>query len=538
MARPNILLLHTDQQRFDTIRALGASHMETPNLDRLVSGGIAFRKAYSSNPVCMPARHDLLTGASAQHHGYWWNAGRPIQNYGLATLPRMLTQSGYQTLAVGKMHFKPEREHHGFGHMFLMEELPGCRENDAYLEYLKEQGYGHIRCQHGVRPLFYHSPQESRVPEEHHGSAWVAHKTIELIRRKRDRPFFLMASWVGPHPPYYMPRRYLEMYRDAELPSPIEESAKLHAPTSPENLRGKSLKRLREAYFGAISLIDTHLGRILDALEQTGQRENTLIIFTSDHGEMLGDYGCYQKHVPYEGSAHIPLLVSGPGFEKGTCEVPVTTWDTSATILRATGVEPPEDHPMVGVPLQKCQHEEAGRTVVFHHSTGRDRYLAAVSGRFKFIHWLNGGEEELYDLESDPEERINLLAKKCDDNGLPVSRLRDACVQFESEHGNPENVDNGRFVDLSFESPPEHRCSAHPEWSFRQFPQWMDGYSQDDLRAIAEEMSDCLKNEGINLFSDPEWRSRAKEEWTKRGGDPAVYEELFQQIDRKRTGRS
>ncbi|NCB29253.1 MAG: hypothetical protein EOM63_05780, partial [Clostridia bacterium] len=204
----------------------------------------------------------------------------------------------------------PPREHHGWAHMFLMEELPERREDDAYLEYLEQNGYGHIRCQHGVRPFFYHTPQPARVPEEHHGSAWVAHQTIELLREERDVPFCIMASWVGPHPPYYVPESYLEEYRDAALPPPcpLPSGGERQFAPSPENPEPGSLRaqRLREAYFAACTLIDTHIGRILDALEETGQAENTLVFFTSDHGEMLGDRQGYQKHFPYEGSAHIP----------------------------------------------------------------------------------------------------------------------------------------------------------------------------------------------------------------------------------------
>jgi len=233
--RPNILLLHTDQQRFNSIAALGASHVITPNLDRLVQSGLTFTHAYSSSPFCMPARHDLLTGTSARHHGYYQNQGAPIQDYGLATLPRLLTANGYQTIAVGKMHFHPECEHHGFNHLYLMEEIPSTWENDAYVQYLQEHGYGDVRCEHGVRPVFYHTPQISRVPEEHHGAAWIATKTNELLRAERDRPFFIWASWVGPHPPFYVPERYLEMYDGTEFPpcalAPEDEKK---VPVSPE----------------------------------------------------------------------------------------------------------------------------------------------------------------------------------------------------------------------------------------------------------------------------------------------------------------
>ena len=533
--RPNILLLHTDQQRFDTIAALGFQHMMTPNLDRLVREGTAFTRAYSSNPVCMPARHDLITGASARHHGYYGNSSDTIRDYGLPTVPRLLTESGYQTIAVGKMHFQPAREHHGFAHMYLMEELPACREDDAYLRYLEDAGYGHIRCQHGVRPLFYHVPQPSRVPAEHHGSAWVAHKTIDLLRTERDRPFFIFASWVGPHPPYYLPDEYLDAYRDRPLPAPcpMPEGEERHAPGSPENLGGSRLRRMREAYFGAVSFIDQEIGRILDVLESEGLKEDTLVLFMTDHGEMLGDRNAYQKHVPYEGSAHIPLLARGSGFAPGAqCDVPATTWDVSATILEAAGIPERDQPPVVGRSLRDLP-ALADREAVFHHTEGRERYVAAVSRRFKFVHWYNGGEEELYDLQEDPWEQQNLLPDRADDE--VTGRLRNACIAFERDHGIVENVRDGAFVDFPYEPPQPDLCSLYPEWSSFQLPKWMNGYSEEDLAQIAREMRDCVRPETVHIYSDRHWRRRALQHWKDIGGDPEVYERLFAQLDKLET---
>ncbi|NQU43734.1 sulfatase-like hydrolase/transferase [bacterium] len=532
MNRPNILLLHTDQQRFDTIAALGAGHMQTPNIDRLVGMGTVFNRAYSSNPICMPARHDLITGATARYHGYYTNLGSPIQDYSLGTIPRFLTEAGYQTLAVGKMHFHPEREHHGFAHMFLMEELPSCRENDAYLQYLQEVGYGHVRCQHGVRPLFYHTPQRSLVPAEHHGSAWVATQTIDLIREERDRPWFLFASWVGPHPPYYMPEDYLEMYRGRELPDPcpMPETVPTQVPSSPGNVAGDRLRRIREAYFGAVSLIDAHVGRILDVLEETGQMENTVILFTADHGEMLGDREIYQKMVPYEGAARIPLIACGPGFERGRSETPVTTWDVAATILDAAGIKAPEDHPLAGESLRGLRDREA-RIVVYHHAPGRGRYVAAVGRGYKFVHWYNGGQEELYDLGADPWEQENLA----EDGKVGISEtgmlLRQACLDFERDRGIAENVRDGDFVDLEYMVPDAHRGTLYPRWSYQQFPRWMKGYSAEDLQAIADQMRRCLRDEELALLEDAEWREAALEAWLKIGGDANVYEEIFREAE-------
>lgn len=539
--RPNILLLHTDQQRFDTISALGAQHVHSPNLDRLAARGRAYLWAYSSSPVCMPARHDLITGVSARWHGYWHNSNRPIQDYSLTTVPRLLTAAGYQTLAVGKMHFFPAREHHGFAHMHLMEELPTCREDDAYLQYLEQVGCGHIRCQHGVRPLFYHTPQPARVPEEHHGSAWIAHKTIELIQAERDRPFFIFASWVGPHPPYYVPGDYLELYRDRPLPPPCPappDSAR-QLPPSPENPEPASLRlrRMREAYFAAVTLIDTHIGRILDALEQSGQMDNTLIIFTTDHGEMLGDRQCYQKVVPYEGSGHIPLVLAGPGLTPGErSRCPVTTWDVSATILDAAGVDAPPDHPLVGASLFSDATQAPDRIVVFHEATGQRRYVAAVSRGHKLIHWFNGGEEELYNLLEDSWEQNNLLRAAAPAAMAEAERLRAACIAFERDHGVAENVDNDTLVDRPYDAPPPHYLSLYPLWSSQQLPPWMDGYSPQDVDAIASEMRDCLKSETAYICRQPEWREHALGVWESVGGNRDVYEELFRAADERTSG--
>ncbi len=535
--RPNILLLHTDQQRFDTLAALGASHIHTPNLDRLVRMGVHFTRAYSSNPVCQPARHDLLTGVSARHHGYYGNTGRPIADYGLATVPRLLSEAGYQTIAVGKMHFSPPREHHGFAHMFLMEELPVSREDDAYLQYLERVGYGHIRCQHGVRPLFYHTPQAARVPEEHHGAAWIAHKTLELLRVERTRPFFLFASWVGPHPPYYVPRHYLEQYKDVPLPPPFPSppGERRHCLPSPENPEPGSLRmtRLREAYFAAITLIDKHIGRILDGLEAMGQLENTLIVFMTDHGEMLGDRGCYQKMAPYDGAARIPLILAGPGISKGTAvHCPVTTWDVSATLLEAAGIARPSAPAWLGRSLFGEAVRDPDRIIVFHNGTGRNRYVAAVGRGYKFIHWFNGGDEELYSLHGDPAELDNRIGDP--EQRAAARELRRACLEFERDHGIAANVSGDEFADLPYRAPDRHEMSRYPPWSSFQFPRWTPGYSRTDLERIAVEMRDCLNSETAYICRDPEWRANALEKWKAIGGDPAVYQELFRAVDARR----
>ncbi|NKB67931.1 MAG: sulfatase-like hydrolase/transferase [Candidatus Latescibacteria bacterium] len=530
MPAPNILILHTDQQRFDTINALGWEHVDTPNMDRLVKRGTAFTRAYSANPVCMAARHDLLTGVSARHHGYWSNSSSTMQNRALRTVPQMFTESGYQTVAVGKMHHNPEREHHGWAHMRNMEELPSCRENDAYLQYLERVGYGHIRCQHGVRPLFYHVPQRANIPEEHHGSAWVAHEAIDWIGRDRDRPFFIFASWVGPHPPFYVPQTYLDRYRDRPLPEllPAADFCARQMPSTPEMVSGVQLQRVREAYFAATTLIDTHIGRILDALEESGQMDDTVIVLTSDHGEMLGDQGGFQKQVPHEGAAHIPIIACGPGLAQGICDTPVTTWDVAATALEAAGVNVPQEHPLVGQSLRTVAAEGGERTIVCHHGQGAGRYVSGIGGSCKFTHWYNGGEEWLFDLADDPGEQVNLI-----DRAPEVAEpLRRACLDFEAEYG----VGGGGFADRPYSEPRAHKCSLHPTWSYGQYPRWTTGYSEEDLDLIAGEMRACLEEESVFIHADPGWRAEALRVWTGLGGRAQVIEELFQAADTRAGG--
>jgi arylsulfatase A-like enzyme len=533
--RPNILLLHTDQQRFNTIAALGASHVSTPNLDRLVGRGVTFAHAYSSSPFCMPARHDLLTGTSARHHGYYQNQGTPIRDYGLATLPRLLTASGYQTIAVGKMHFHPEREHHGFDHMYLMEEIPSTWENDAYVQYLEENGCGDVRCEHGVRPVLYHVPQVSRVPEEHHGAAWIATQTNELLRAERDRPFFIWASWVGPHPPFYAPQRYLDLYDGAELPPSALAPEQEGAAVPPESdVDHRWVQRFKEGYFARITLIDAHLGRILETLEKTGLSENTLVIFTSDHGEMLGDRRHFSKCVPYEGSAHIPLILSGPGVESGTrAETAVNTWDVAATILDAAQVTVPQGHPSIGTSLLQLDGADDERIVISHLFQGSKRWIAAVSSQWKFIHHYGDGQEELYDLRTDPWEQRNLIGDK--GHGELEARLSRACIEFELNYGVADAVSGDAFgipSEVTVSKGMVNRSQVPWPFNWTQFPRWMNGYTDADRAAILREMTDVIEGEeAIYIPSDKTWREMVLESWDRIGGRREDMLVLFRQAD-------
>lgn len=416
--RPNLLLLFADQQRFDTVGAAGYPFMKTPNLDRLVREGCNCTRACTPNPVCIPARHNVLTGLPARFHGYATNQSNPF-GHQLPTLPRLLSDHGYDTRAIGKMHFQPPRRHSGFDRMELMEEIPEFREDDDYLMYLKEVGCGNVLNIHGVRNLLYMTPQRSLLPEEHHGTAWVGRRAAEYIRANGGgRPFFLWAGWIAPHPPFDVPDSVADLYVGADLPEPRLSETTVHPLTKrlkqlcdlPSGRENVYLRRIRELYYAAVSHVDRAIGGILDALEEIGELDNTLIIHTSDHGELLGDYGAFQKSVPYDSCSRIPFIIRYPKvFPAGSLRSDfVDLNDILPTFLDAAGIEYPGPCVLPGRSLLR-ENETRDRQYM-ENGRGSNRWISMRDERFKFNYYFGGGGEELFDQENDPLESVNLLA--------------------------------------------------------------------------------------------------------------------------------
>lgn len=491
--RPNIVLLMTDQQRFDTIAAAGFDHMITPNLDRLAREGCIFRNAFTPNPVCVPARHNMLTGLSSRYHGYTGNDPHPL-DHRLPTLPRLLADGGYHTRAIGKMHFRPTRRHSGFDAMELMEEIPRYREDDEYAMYLKDVGWGHIRNIHGVRNLLYMAPQRSLVPEEHHGSTWVGRRSAEFIRREAGRrPFFLWSSWIAPHPPFDIPDSVADLYRGRPLPEPLRSETTISEQARkqdryadlPAGEEGGYLRRMRECYFSAISFVDRNIGPILEALEETGVLDNTLIIFTSDHGEMLGDHGIFQKMLPYDSASRIPLLIRYPfAFEPGSERTDfVDLNDLLPTALDAAGIDYPGPYRLPGASLlpgpldREYQYIEYGRA--------DSRWISVRDARYKYTYYYRGGYEELFDMQGDPTESTNLLQGILDDADASLreqrDRLRTVLYGFEAERGPANYAHGGDF--LRFPSPPRAAATEAPKRRNAQFPIFPDRIVDPDEKA-------------------------------------------------------
>jgi len=345
--KPNILIILADQQRHDTICAAGYDYMITPNLDSLAEEGCIYLNAHTHNPVCMPARHDLLIGMPAGAHGYFANkGGEPIKDYSIPTLPRIFTENGYRTAAIGKMHFSPTRMHHGYSEMFLMEEIPKRRQDDQFAMDLEKNGEGDVMNIHGIRPLIYHHPQNSQVDIENYETNWIKNKTIEWLDKNGDYPFMLTVGYIKPHPPWDIPEKYKNIYKDKELPKAIRRSRQFPLDPEENDWYGdfdddETRRKLREAYYTSITMVDDSVGEILEYLRNTGKLDNTLIIYTSDHGEMLQDKGLFSKNLPYEGSIRIPFIVRYPKrVQKGTKSNEfIDLTDILPTCLDVAGIE-------------------------------------------------------------------------------------------------------------------------------------------------------------------------------------------------------
>ena len=529
-ATPNILLLMVDQMRHDAMGCAGNPHIRTPNLDHLARTGVRFAQAYSPIPVCIPARLGLLTGRFAAAHGrYTLNV--PIPEPQLPTVAELLGLAGYTTHAIGKMHFRPVRRHHGFHRLELMEEIPDYRQDDEYLQYLKAHGYGHIRWVHGVRSILYQLPQVSVLPERHHGSTWVADRTIDFLVQNRHRPFFCFASWIAPHPPWNAPEPFASMYDPESLPDPVAPDrdpatlpAVMRRPDGhTAGMTPEMRRRVKALYYGQISLIDKGIGRILRALDELGLAENTLVLFTADHGEMLGDHGRWGKHLPYGASARIPFLMRLPGrTEPGrVADDLVSLLDILPTALDLAGIS----YPYGELPGASLLGREGGglkeprRRLVIEYGRGESRWLALREGSWRYTLYLRDGWEELYDLGADPTEENNLLL----DRGQGVSEvhrrraaeMRAYLNAWERTHGFASpgawQPDNEALERARRESPefPGHS----PRWVFRLPPE-----ERAQMESTADALAGAIAGEPTVSLEFLK-RTGRLERWVRSGGE-------------------
>lgn len=456
---PNVLLIFTDQQRWDTLAAYGNKVIRTPNLDQIAREGAVFENAITPCPICMPARACTVSGYTAGKIGILDNY-YPQNIDPRDTLATQLSRAGYYTQAIGKMHFsnRPYEETYGMNGMILSEETRGVRfsesvddiQYDDYDRFLIENkmwgwdkppeiGYNEIK------PLINH------LPKEFHVTQWCGDLTVDWLKRKRpkDKPFFLWTSFVKPHVPYDCPEHLQELYSEEEMPQPwvsgkdgTSKNPYFHQyrETKEFNLYSETASRRARAYYYAnITFIDEQVGRILNTLREEGLAENTLVIFTSDHGDLMGDHGLWYKSFGYEGSIHVPLLMWWPGIiAPGTrCAEITSLLDLFPTIAGCAGIESCGERPgnnlieyISGNSQKTC---DLGISEIF----SPPNYMLHIRTKeWKYLFYQNGGFAELYNLKNDPHELVDLA----DDFKYRKIKeeLIDAAVEWLIKYGNPD----------------------------------------------------------------------------------------------------
>jgi len=417
--RPNILLFTTDQQRGDHVGLAGHPIVETPNLDAFISRGAYFPNAYTEIPSTTGARRCLLAGQSSYACGLvgYSHAEWKERN----TIAQVLADNGYHCINVGWRNLHPARKLYGFHNVICHDLWEGV---DDYLEWLKESfGPNAEERGHGLDPNAWDA-RPWHLEERYHPTVWTTDVTVQQIaKRDPTRPFFVWTSHLRPHSPYDPPQYFWDMYINRQLPEiPIGDWAERNnvpGPHDPTAWRGRlkpeQSHRMRAAYMATCTHIDYELGRLMQKLRRMNLLENTLIIFVSDHGDMMGDHYLHRKTYAYEGSARIPFALRYPkslDLPKGVFNHVVGLQDVMPTILDAVGVPCPSSvtgrsvlDAVRGKPWRQYLHGE--------HNPGYSpdeamHYL--TDGRQKYIYFPKPGREELFDLVNDRTELHDLSA--------------------------------------------------------------------------------------------------------------------------------
>jgi choline-sulfatase len=437
MKQPNILFIMTDQMRADALGCAGG-WARTPNLDRLAAGGTRFQDCTTTSPVCIPARVSLATGLYAHNTGVWQNMPYTLSPESDTWMQRV-RDAGYATSVFGKTHLHPhrgdlrDREHllHGYG-LDTVDEIGGPRasarigshmtdlwEREGYLSAYRED----YRERFAVKP---HVVRPSVLPFELYADVYVGRRSAEYLERyDEDRPWFCWVSFGGPHEPWDTPEPYASMYDPADMPAPAPRpetgSPRRPAGVLDEKLglypagavTAEDIRAMRANYAGNVSLIDEQIGEILAVVESRGEMENTVIVFTSDHGELNGDHGAIYKECFLDGCLRVPMIVSTPesrGAGLGrVSETPIEWIDAGATILDLIGASQPEGRFARSL---CCEVESPFAPVREEALSELFGEVCIVTKEWKMAVNRDGEPYLLFHRPSDPQEQDNLAGSE------------------------------------------------------------------------------------------------------------------------------
>lgn len=468
MEAMNLLLIVSDQHNPFVLGAAGNSVVRTPNLDAMAREGVYYRAAYCASPLCVPARAALATGQYVHRIGAWDNAspylGKP-ESWGHRAL-----LGGVAVTTVGKLHYRRVEDDTGFPHQVIpMHVKDGV---GAVASLVRDRRARSLR----IRAVLDEAgPGESEYTAYDRAVALGARTWLRETGSKCQSPWILVVGFVAPHFPLIAPQQFYDLYSDEEIDSPVVGAQNLHPAV--EELRsikgldadipGATVRRAKRAYFGLTSFLDEQIGQLLDTVEDLHLGERTRVIYTSDHGEMLGEHGLWGKSAMYEGSVGVPLILKGPDQEAGaTREYPVSHLDLFPTILEAVGVPDDGNKGRPGLSLWTGFDQKGGRTskvsaweersvMSEYHGGGAPVGMFMLrQGRWKLIYYVGAGVE-LFDLHENRLESCDLsattegskvvrrlemaLREIVDPEAVDLRARRDQAVLIES-HGGVEAI--------------------------------------------------------------------------------------------------
>lgn len=448
MSKPNVLFLFSDQHRADAMGCAGHAHVKTPNLDRLAREGVRFSNTYCATPLCFPSRISLATGRFPH------NTGHNTNNEGYLypdtpMLSHALHDAGYRTALLGKLSLgqcadagSPACDEwcraagwddampiHGKSWSCVYEEdhyddylrwLATTGKLKAFQQDYRERSFGWMFPEITPKPPGYAAP--SPLEPDEHQDGFITRKACEWLQQVGDaQPWFCWVNWGGPHDPWDAPGKFGSMYDPAEMPPPIADDLenapqKLHQHAYRHGLWKSGLmapdawRAIMAQYYGSISFIDDGIGKILAVLENRGLLENTIVVYASDHGEMMFDHNMLTKWVMYEASSKVPLIVRLPGGKNHTIDTPVSLLDLVPTLLDLAGVDRKSMPVLHGQSLLPALHGEPqdGERPVFCEM---DHTKMIRQGPWKYSTDPDFEVDQLFNLDEDPDEQINLAAQ-------------------------------------------------------------------------------------------------------------------------------
>ncbi|WP_027855242.1 choline-sulfatase [Marinobacterium litorale] len=442
--QPNILFIMADQLAAPVLSFLGGKTAKTPNLDQLAEQGVVFESAYCNSPLCAPSRYVLMTGQLPSRIGAWDNAADFPADY--PTFAHYLRHAGYRTALSGKMHFCGPDQLHGYEERLTTDIYPA-----DYGWFVDWQNFDQ-------RPTYYHNMSSVtqagpvvRTNQLDFDDEVVFHARRYLYNHARSedqRPFFLTVSMTHPHDPYATPREYWDRYTEDEIDLPSVNIADaeqdphsqrlLHVYQKDEReISEKQIRNARRAYYGNVSYVDDQIGSLLNSLKETGLDQNTIVIFSGDHGDMLGERGLWYKMSFFEWSARVPMLVWAPQrFEPHRVTESISTLDLLPTLVELASPQKPPKYvmPIDGRSLMPHLLDQGGHDEVIGEYTGEGvtaPLFMIRRGRFKYV-CCETDPEQLFDLEADPKEMNNLTTNPAYAEQLAAFR-QEAAQRWDSD---------------------------------------------------------------------------------------------------------